>query len=610
MQLFTLEELSNRLHHRLQVLAGGSTSAPERQRTLRNTLAWSYELLTDQEQWLVRCFSVFAGATVPAIETICQLLGHNSSPLDHLTSLLKKHLLLRTEVENQSRLSMLEIIREYALEKLEESGEEAAIRNAHAEYMCQFVQKEQRPERIDPEQENIRAALAWLFSQLQGPQEQMDRVLTDIYTIITSLTIYWEERGLNQEGLAMIMRFLAFIEQHSLQGKYHESYLLASKFALVLGQLEQAFSLAQVASQQANNPLMEARAFLQLGSVEAQRHHFAQAEQYLDRAIETFRFTESREELAYALFLLGDMLADKGQEYEKPYHALRESIALFYEANNIPLWGRARHHLSVLYFYHNRLEEAIDIGEQCLREVTQRGFPMPKAYLATWLAAFLLMQPNCSANINRVETLLAESLHTFELLKNRHGTSWALIHQARLAVLQGQRELAHTAYRTSLEIATEIGDIFLIYHCLDGLAEVAFPSEDAVGLFAEAAAIREAAGLALPPVYQAYQQRLTCTSHLRSHPAWVMGQQAAKKRLEAARFSLELPSSHLVLPQLTPREREVLALVAQGLQNKEIAVKLVLSPRTVEAHLRSIYEKLNINSRSAAIRIAIEMKLG
>ena len=607
LQLFSLKELLDRLNHRLQILSGGPTTLPLRQRTLRNTLAWSYDLLSEQEQRLFRLVAVFAGgASIPAIESMCDLLAQ-PGVLDDLVSLLQKHLIFRQEHAGVSRLHLFEIIQEYALEQGEACGEASILRQAHAHVICQIVQDAQTPEQLDQEQENIRAALSWLFSRFGQPQEHAEQ---EIATIITHLATYWEVRGLNQEAFTVCMRFLASVEQHNRHEDYGDVSVIASTFALVLGQLEQARSLAQTALHQASTARSQARALLQLGSVEAQRHHFPQAEASLSQAIALFRTTdlsETKGELASALLLLGDVIADRGKEYERPYHLLRESIELFHELGNTSLWGRARHHLSVLYFYHNRLEEAIRIGEQCLSEVEALGFPMPKAYLATWLAAFLLVQPE--NQMNRAETLLAESLQIFQRLTNRHGVSWALIHRARLAMLQGQQEMAQSDYNLSLDIATEIGDIFLIYHCLDGLAELA-SLEEAIRLLAEAATIREAADLALPPVYQRYQQQRVHPDELRSHPAWAAGQQAAKQRLEAARFSLELSSTADVVSHLTQREREILVLVARGLQNKEIAASLSVSSRTVEAHLRTIYDKLKVTSRAAAILIAVSLRLG
>jgi predicted ATPase/DNA-binding CsgD family transcriptional regulator len=140
MQLFSPQSLLARLKHRLSFLTGGPCDAPERQRTLRRTMEWSYQLLTQEEQRLFRRLSVFVdGCSLRAIEAINDATdGRDPLLLDTLTSLLNQSLLQReAQVDNEEhRFTMLETIREYALECLQNSDEEEAICQAHAEYVA------------------------------------------------------------------------------------------------------------------------------------------------------------------------------------------------------------------------------------------------------------------------------------------------------------------------------------------------------------------------------------------------------------------------------------------------------------------------------------------
>src|SRR5437667_3631264 len=126
-KLFPPQALLARLDQRLQVLTSGARDAPVRQKSLRNTLAWSYDLLHAQEQQLFRRISVFAGGcTLQAIEAVCAALDKSNGAgqaLDGVASLIDRSLLQQTEQEEEPRLVMLETIREYGLEALETSGE-------------------------------------------------------------------------------------------------------------------------------------------------------------------------------------------------------------------------------------------------------------------------------------------------------------------------------------------------------------------------------------------------------------------------------------------------------------------------------------------------------
>lgn len=161
------QELLMRLDRRLPILTGGPRDAPERQRTLRATIAWSYDLLTVDEKRLFARFAVFdGGCTLQAAEEVCE------ADLDTVTALIDKSL-LRYEGD---RYSMLETIGEYALECLDESGELDEQRRRHAEYYFHQARSVERlirsPEaarvvdRLEGDYGNLRAALQWLSGRI------------------------------------------------------------------------------------------------------------------------------------------------------------------------------------------------------------------------------------------------------------------------------------------------------------------------------------------------------------------------------------------------------------------------------------------------------------
>jgi predicted ATPase/DNA-binding winged helix-turn-helix (wHTH) protein len=198
----------DRLQSRLQLLTGGALDLPERQQTLRNTIDWSHGLLNEPEQKLFRRFSVFiGGGTLEAAEAVCNTgrdLGIDL--LDGLSSLVDKNLIQRMDPHHaEARFRMLETVREYALERLAASGEEAYTRRAHGAY-CLVLAEEGNPElspaerdawlaRCDLEIDNFRCALDYLFES-----EGRDWALR----LCMALFRFWDMREHLNEGRARL----------------------------------------------------------------------------------------------------------------------------------------------------------------------------------------------------------------------------------------------------------------------------------------------------------------------------------------------------------------------------------------------------------------------
>ena len=179
-KLLPPQALLARLSQLLQVLTSAAPDVPARQQTLRNTIAWSYDLLTTEEQRLFRRLSVFGGGcTLEALEAICASLGEGDGivpVLDGVASLIDKSLLQQTEQEGEMpRFVMLETIREYGLECLTASGEMELTRRAHAAYFLRLAE-EMAPKLVGPQQaawlgrlerehDNLRAAMEWLLER-------------------------------------------------------------------------------------------------------------------------------------------------------------------------------------------------------------------------------------------------------------------------------------------------------------------------------------------------------------------------------------------------------------------------------------------------------------
>jgi len=193
--------LAVRLDRRLPLLTGGAQDLPDRQRTLRNTIAWSYDLLRPNEQTLFRRLGVFAGGcTLEAAEAVADL-DKPFDVLEGMTALLNTSLLQSEEQAAEPRYTMLATIREFAQERLIESGEESATRDRHARFFRDLAERAgpEIVETADPawldvldrEHDNLRAALAW--SRDTDDHDTLLRLAGD-------LAMFWYYRGYLGEG--------------------------------------------------------------------------------------------------------------------------------------------------------------------------------------------------------------------------------------------------------------------------------------------------------------------------------------------------------------------------------------------------------------------------
>jgi len=637
-KLLPPQALLARLGQRLPVLTGGARDVPERQKTLRNTIEWSYELLDAYEQRLFRRLSVFVdGCTLQAAESVSAALGDvTPSVLDGVTSLIDKNLLLQTaQEEEESRLMMLETIREFGLERLISSGEWEEIQQAHADYYLWFSEEEVEPhlwgprqvrwlQRLEREHDNLRAALRWFLKQ--GTSKQS---IQKALRLGAALRSFWLIRGYSSEGRAFLEQALARSEgsEGSIRAK---GLWAAASMADVQGDNDRMEALSKESLtlyRQLGDRRGIGYALLYLGSVSANRGDYATASQLAEEALALRREVGNKHDIAWSLYLLADLVSEQG-EYSRGHVLLEESLALFRELGNTRGIALALTSLAWMLFFsqsdtviiHSLLEESIALR----RELNDK----PSITVPLILSGELALS---QGDTSTARSLAEEGVVLSREIGDQLNTAWSLAFLAKVISLQGDQATARAMYEEGLALAIAGNSKWHMARGLEGLAGVLASQGDlvwAARLWGAAEALRGTMGTPIAPVYRAGYERSVAAARDQLGmqvftTAWVEGRNITPEQALAAQGPVTLPQPSPAAPSSTPqakssttspgglsvRELEVLRLLATGLTDAQIAEQLVLSLHTIHAHLRTIYSKLGVTSRSAATRYAFEHQL-
>ncbi len=628
-KLLPPQALLARLSHRLQVLTGGGRDVPARQQTLRNTLAWSYELLDGEEQRLFRRLSVFAGGcTLGAVEGLYTALGELPADLlNGVASLMDKSLLRQTEQEGEEpRLLMLETIREYGLEALAVSGEMEGTRRAHAAYYLALAEQAELElggpqqgawlDRLEREHDNLRAALQWSLEQA-GDEEAGQRRETAL-RLGGALYMFWWTLGHWSEGRTFLERALAASEGVAPSVRAKALYAAAS-LSFIQSNYERTEALSEESLalyRELGDQRGIALSLWVLGNVAWVRGVTAKARSLLEEALALFKEVDDKEYAAYSLFSLG-LLASSQGEYARACTLFEESLVLFREIEHKRGIAHTLSQLALALFVSQGDQARVrSLLEECLALSREIGFKEGIAASLLYLGQLALSQGHSATARSQVE----ESVVLYKEMGHRHGTAESLAVLGKVVATQGDYAAARRLYEESLTISGELGEKWVIASCLLGLGEVVAAQQKlawAAQLWGAADALRDAIGVPIPPLELAdYERSLSAARvHLGERAfaaAWTQGRSMTPEQALAAKGQKPAPMPTTTAPSstypagLTAREVEVLRLLAGGMTDLQIAEKLVLSPRTVHAHTSSIYSKLGVTSRSAATRYAIE----
>ncbi len=324
--------------------------------------------------------------------------------------------------------------------------------------------------------------------------------------------------------------------------------------------------------------------------------------------------------IAWALLHQGQVESSQG-EYARARTLFEESLAIHRRLQNKRLIAQTLSQLAqVLFVSQSDQAQVPSLLEECLAISREIGFTQGIA-ASFWLSGQVALG---QGDLITARSLAEKSVVLYKEMGYRHGTAESLSALGKVLAAEGDYAAAQALYEESLAFSRALGEKWIIAACLVGLGEVVAAQQKlarAAQLWGAAEALREAIGVPIPPVELAdYERSLSAARvHLgerASAAAWVQGRAMTPEQALEARGQKSTPSSTTTVapPQtypdgLTPREVEVLRLVAKGFTDAQVAEALVLSPRTVHAHISSIYSKLGVTSRSAATRYAIEHHL-
>jgi predicted ATPase/DNA-binding CsgD family transcriptional regulator len=599
----------------LRLLTGGPRDLPPRQQTLRGTIEWSYALLgPDERRLFMRLASFSGGCTLEAAEEVCGTVGDLSmSVLDGLGSLLDKSLLRQAEqTDAKPRLVMLETIREYALEQLAGISDEDSARRAHADYYLALAE-EAAPKlngaeqevwlnRLEAEHDNLRAALAW----------SLDRREADMaLRLCGALWWFWFGRGHLTEGRRWLD--LALAESSN------------------------------------STPFLVAKSLNGAGVLAHYQGDLGQAAALCGQSLTLYRQLEDKAGIAAALNGLA-LVARSGGNISAARAMYEESVVLLREVGDSSAIAYTLTYLSLVVYHQADFMLARSLSAEGLELYREIGDRLGSTGPLTTLG----MANVRLGDYKTARSVLEECLAITRSLGDRRSSARALHQLGGVTFAEGDYATSRALRQEALAIFDELGDRVLVSQFIVELAEVVAAQGDcllAAQVFGAAETLRRSIGAKLLPAHLEAYGRGVATARARLSEeafaaAWAKGRTMSPGQvlavLEQSALMESGPPQRLMVPEsvgassvpttemageseanrspqftqqqtcpagLSGREVEVLRLVAQGLTDAQVAERLTLSARTVNSHLRSIYGKLAVSSRTAAIRYALNHNL-
>ena len=708
-KMLTPHDILIRLQDRLNFLTGGPRNLPVRQQTLRNTLDWSYHLLDQNEQRFFRRLGVLIGhwtLSATAAVAMCAEEEVGDTALDILNSLVDKSFvrIVDDHAGHNIRFTLLETVREYALDRLTKSGEWESIQRQHAQFYIGLAEeaeqhlygREQRLwlERLDREAPNLWAALRWVLASKEVVLAlRVSAALINFLHLRSSLSEgrNWFEEVLALEGVehydairvkvlygAGLMASMRS-EIQLAQRRLHECEALATALR---DRQTQAMALGMLATLELHQGNYDAtRAYvdkgMQLlnersdrgyrgilhsiyGKAESKQGRFSSAQVRYHVGLMLLREVGDVRNQADVFANLGNIMRLQGK-LRTAYFFYTRSLTLLQEVGD--RWSQAAclNGIGDIMHLQGRYDDAQARFEECLSIATQLGNKQERATALAGLGQLALYRED----IQGASHYLKESLHLTREIAYTSGVALLFLALGNLERYRGKSaEAAMLYYEQCLTLTRKMGDTTLMADALFALGDIEriqqnnaracvllkqslqlsweignkpalaisleifawfclqiHMPERAVQFLGTAEALREGLQISLMPTLLAEHEDTLQALHKALSKSifdenWSYGRTMTLKLALSMVARIPIPEEEtpekpaLHYPAgLTAREVDVLRLVAAGLPDARIAEQLVISPRTVNTHLRSIYAKIGVSSRSAATRFAFEHNL-
>jgi predicted ATPase/DNA-binding SARP family transcriptional activator len=541
----TVAQIAARLPDYLNLLTSNNQAALPRQQTLRGALDWSYDLLSEPERALLRRLSVFAGGwtleaakQIGADDSACLSQGQS---LDLLTGLVEKSLVIFEEKAEGCRYHLLEMVRQYASERLQNSGETEQIRARHRDWFLALAE-EARPQlkgpeqdtwlrRLESEHDNLRAALKFCEAEPQGAPIGL--------RLCTALSRFWNTRGHYSEGRRYMEQALTrpdaqivtTTRAHALHGAgilalnqsdYTTAQSLTTDSLHLFRELGDRQGIAQVLIDLANlanrqGDHSQARALLEeslklfrevgerngialaignLGSLVRLLGDYATAQTLQEESLQIHREMQDKQRIALSLSNLGNLARLQG-DYVKAQALLEESLQICRELGDRSVIAWCLSSLSAVLLVQEEFTAAYAVQEESLQIRRALGDQNRIAWSLSTMATIEIRR----GNEVEAQGLAEESLHLFRKLGDRSGIAWMLTTLGTIANAQGNHASERALLTESLCLFREMKDkegIEAGLRSLSGTMLAAAEPQRAARLGGAAEALRENIGAPLP----------------------------------------------------------------------------------------------------------------